>query len=381
MNPREVRKALSSLEGREHMEERLSISEVAQILCLSKSTIYRHARAGDSGAKKVAGKWWFAYDKVVAHLKEAVKTTNSACRIPLSVDQFRSLTGKEPSCLIQSPFLKVYPEDFTSEDIRVAASALVSYFLDRDLSHHTRSWQDFILHQMAMRAAYQELIRHRIEEGRESPVIAQLNIMYRNFPAIDLTEEQMLEFDSWCKGLKDEEVTMVDIAKRVLEIACVNMPASDLVERNTSQMAEKMRHRVGLLGRDRLVRIAEGVIGSLIGAGIFELLRWALENVPLTFAPYAEAQVYEIEGVVLRGAEGWMPNAKQELDVAELTPEQGDFLMAFILHALVLMSFYGKMLQGNPLMLEQPSVDRPSFSTNDPRRSMEDLLKKFRKQT
>jgi excisionase family DNA binding protein len=346
--PDNLNELLRRLKGQS--DEPLDASEVSEILGVSISTIYRYANDGKLGAKKEGGKWLFDRKMVIDHLQGSVRPNINECRVPVSIAQFRALSNSEPNSVGQCPFLKVFPSDFTQDDIRAVAASLVSYFFDRDLTITTKSWQDYILHQVAMQSAFEELLSQRIETHREAPLTAVLKVQYQNFPDVQLNAEQIAEIESWKVNLKAEEVTTELIAERVLTITNAPIKVGDLRPRDMLAASEEARRRLATLDRDRLVRIVEGVVASLIAAGLFEFIVWALRHVPFTFAPYAEAQVYEIEGVALRATHKWRPKALAALKPHGLTSTQQELLLGFVVHGLVLLSYYGADLPADPLI-------------------------------
>lgn len=331
-------------------ENLLSSKQLAEILAASRTTVYRYAAKGMFDAKKVNEEWRFDKKLVKKYLEESAygKDTN----IPLSIDQFRFQYSREPSCFAQSPFLKLSKNEFTEEDINQIASSFVRYLYDRNLSYHTRSWQDFVLQQTAMHAAFVKLISRRILEKEEPPILAQLKVFYRNFPDIKLSEEQLFELDLWRNDSKreKEDISMEDIARKVMEVASCSEKNMTLTPRGLQTEAEKIRKSILKLDKERLVRIAEGVVAGLIGSGLLELLAWALKNVPMAFAPYAEAQVYEIEGVLHRKAETLSKEIDPLLEAEDIPDEERLILRAYFVHAFVLMGFYGREIGSNPLM-------------------------------
>lgn len=332
------------------LQGRKDASEVSELLGVSLANVYEYADEGKLGARRKKSQWSFESEQVIRHLRNAVRSNDSDGRIPLSIAQFRALSGREPNGAGQCPFLKVFPSEFKEEDIKAVATALVSYFCDRDLTVKTEGWQDYLLSQTAIQSTFEELLTQRIKADKEASLTALLKVHYQNFPEVRLAVEQIAEIESWRFNLKPEEITNPLIAERVLALTNGSVLVADLLPRDMLMASEEARQRLAALDRDRLIRLVEAVVTSLIAGGLLKLIVWALHHVPYAFAAYPDEQVCEIEGVALKAAHQWRPQAMAAFESHGLTSTQVKLVLGFVLHGLVLLSYYGADLPRNPLI-------------------------------
>lgn len=332
------------------LQGRKDASEVSELLGVSLASVDEYANEGKFGARRKNSQWSFESKQVVRHLRDAVRRDDGEGRIPLSIAQFRALSGREPDSAGQCPFLKVFPSEFTEGDIKAVAAALVSYFCDRDLTVKTEGWQDHLLSQAAIQSTFEELLTQRLKADQEAALTALLKVHYQNFPEVRLTVEQLAELESWRFNLNPEEVTNQWMAGRVLALTNGSVPVADLQPRDMLMASEAARQRLAAWDRDRLLRLVEAVVTSLIGAGLLKLIVWALHHVPYACAAFPDEQVCEIEGVALKAARQWRPQAMAASESHGLTSTQAKLVLSFIVHGLVLLSYYGADLPRNPLI-------------------------------
>lgn len=327
----------------------LGAKQLAEVLCVSRATVQRLAKAGRFRARKEDARWVFDESEVRKHVRERLES-EADCVIPLSVDQFRAATGSEPSCSRNRAFLKGSREEFTERELRAVAGSLVGYLSNRDLTHTTDSWQDYMLHQSTKQKALKMLVQKKIDETGQPPFVAYLNVMYKNLPPFELSPEQLSAIENLRSEDRDPEVFRTTLHDILSESG---IDLDQLVPTDHGSASEHARKKLAGIDRERLVRIAESVVAGLLGAGAFTAIGWALENVPKTFAPYSEAQIHEIEGVLYRGSGDWMPKLLSDLEEEQLKPDEAAFLADFFVHGTVLLAFYGRTLQRNPLMREE----------------------------
>lgn len=96
------------------------------------------------------------------------------------------------------------------------------------------------------------------------------------------------------------------------------------------------------------------MIGSLIATGILKALAWALGEVPRTFPPYPEEQIYEIEGNISRRDGNWHEHACDEIENLNLSAGERGTLVALAVHSTELLAYYGSFLHANPMVLPKP---------------------------
>lgn len=320
----------------------VSTATAGKILGVSPATIRRWIRQGKITAATRRGKYLIPVSEVAALI---LLEKGSPFIIPTSVEFGPPVFSAGWD---QASVLRYKPEEFDKQRIRDISAAVTQYLFDKDLSKPGRSWQDFIAVQVLLHQVVHDEVTRRIKEDGDAYIIAELRTVFVNFPHINLTKHEEKLVDKFIKEKTQgiDELKYSDLAGYVFRLKNVNMQPGKLRTRNNLRQVDTNRKKLLGIGQERLIGIVEGIIASLIAAGLFELLREALASLA-TRAPYTEAQIYEVESDVVRGMKTWHDACKDTL--AALEGSHREIVLILVLHATTVAAVYGMNIPGNPL--------------------------------
>jgi hypothetical protein len=107
--------------------------------------------------------------------------------------------------------------------------------------------------------------------------------------------------------------------------------------------------------RSKWIEYITGILIGLISSGLYDAIKVALESL-VARAPYAEAQIYEIETDIYSELPKWRAAAAASLPVDSATDmERLDHALVYSLHALCILSVLGPNVRHTKLFKSRSS--------------------------
>lgn len=235
------------------------------------------------------------------------------------------------------------------EHIKELAEAIYEYMAEKDLTKPGGSWQDYILLSTLRRVYQQSAVEELALKTGENERMADLKVVYENLPPeITASEEEIDKIIATLKKQKPayEDITYKELVAEIAKLRGVNIDLSTLKQRNVLDEVDKIvdsvvkRHE-----RNKWILLIEGILIGLVSNGLFELLKSSLASL-IARAPYAEAQIYEVECDVFRAFNDWRPSEEytNEFEEQEIT-----IMLIYTFHAVCVLSVLGITVPRNVL--------------------------------
>lgn len=271
--------------------------------------------------------------------------------IPHSVDEARNRYGLFLPPGWENAYLVKSADDMEPDDVKRLAEAVYIYMRTKDIANPGSSWQDFVLVSVFHNWHISTEITKRVEAG-ETPLRAKLNYLYPNLSTtVPFTEDDVhAAIETLEKGRPSYEKLKYDeIVEEIIKMHSAQIKVTDIEKTNVlDEIANVVEKIVAKHEKNRWLIFLEGLIVGLITNGLYDLIKQALESLVIR-APYAEAQIYEIECDVLRSIDRWENCARFSSDI----DDSASFVaMWYTLHAICVLAIVGKSVPRNPLFRE-----------------------------
>lgn len=257
------------------------------------------------------------------------------------------------------PF-KTSLHDLTKEELADLATAILDYMQKKSIREPGRSWQDFFFVRMLVDVLKRKEIRYRISRLKQHPLVAELAFVFGEVAeTIRLNRREAKKVIAAARKnlAKNDALPYKALLREVAKIKSLDIDVDSLEERDVVRILSEELRTVLRKQNDAKTKLRiEAILLGLITAGLFEVIRYALATL-VARAPYAEAQIYEIECDVFKRYSKWRKVACNEITQTDVDDELVDVLLIYTLHAICVLAVLGPNVRGTPLFSEGPDGD------------------------
>lgn len=238
-----------------------------------------------------------------------------------------------------------FPTDLEKREL--LSGAIYRYLATKDVRNPTPSYQDQVFIGMLMNW-YIDLGNMESDNPEGARLHKLLNLLYSGLADIARRDPDQLlairQLVASQTGRPINDVRISDLADKVASEAGVPLSpaeaqAPDEPPAWLASLEETIRNAVKGSTKDRWINRLDSLLVSLAAAGIGAAIADAVAAL-MRLAPYAEAQIYEIDSSIARNLDHWRQVAKGENLDAEWTPED-DLALIYCVHAMSVIAICG----------------------------------------